>query len=856
MSSVIHWTTFSTLRSTQPVPLDMPLETLREILTTPRVVSSKKDRRDPFSLVRYQTGSRRGNAGIESVTGAVLDFDFKEDLITLKKGRDFIETFLRERGMSSFNHVWYTTFSYTPDRPNFRVVLPFHPDKERSPQNARLAIDKIFYWLKDDPSLDPCSKTLAQVYFPPVLRKTLGEDFFFCGANIEGSYFDPDILEERPQEKECPPPVTYQTVSAEFFEQALEWISPDVPYLSWIEVGMALKAELREAGFDLWEQWSQRGSKYTHNKPGNMQKTWASFKGSGLTGGTIVKMAKENGFNPSLHQSWRRTAIANNNVLSFPSGKAVRGEETTLPLYTALLDNAEDEDDQVFFKDWDGMDEANIYDLSSWPFLDFLNRVFLTFAHPDRHPQRLAAVITVAGHLLKERFGCPNSTNFYTLAMMPTGTGKNKFLETIEGILSFFLCGSHLVRDIGTVQGLYKHLLAQGGKMFNLVDEVSELIRGLNTKGGGHKDEIKKALKEISTGNTLSTKLIKGEDLETISHIYASLFWTGTDYCFKYLEEDDFWSGMMGRFLFFHMPNFCDFGILDQETQKIIEQPVTLPGIEELWNASLTYEFGKRIHFSSEAIALNQDFLTVCRKKAEALGEKDIRTTVLVRAQEFARKIATLTCDTQGHVSIAGMQWGVAVVITSLKVASVLIQKRFYSNRSKEALNRLEACIIRECKKAGSYKIPRRILFRSLSDLPNRVIKDLLERLENNETIKQELVTNQPGRNSVLIEVVGGPLKQEIGDCEDQPSLAEKPFKQVKQRIYALWKKNKQHPITIRELSHSFQYSLSRETVCLQLQELQQQGVVRTEEITFKNKTKRVLIYWKGEKIITKGDAS
>ena len=623
---------------------------------------------------------------------------------------------------------------------------------------------------------------------------------------------------------------------------------------------MGLKTELREAGFALWERWSQGGQKYAHNKPGDMQKTWASFKGSGITGGTIIKMAKENGFNPSLHQSWRRTAIAYNNVLSFPSGKAVKGEEATLPLYTALLDNADAEDEQALFKEWEGLDEINLYDLSSWPFLDFLNQVFLTFAHPERHSQRLASVITVAGHLLKERFGCPCPTNFYTLAMMPTGTGKNKFLEAIEGILSFFLCSSHLVRDIGTVQGLFKHLLAQGGKMFNLVDEISEFIRNLNIRGGGSKDEIKKALKEISTGNKLSTKLIKGEELETISHIYASLFWTGTDYCFKYLEEDDFWSGMMGRFLFFHMPNFCDFGISDQGIQKIIECPVTLPSIEELWDASLTYEFGERVQFTPEALALNQDFLKVCRKKADELGEKDIRTTVLVRAQEFARKIAILTCNAQGQVSIQGMRWGVAVVISSLQVASVLIQKRFYSNRSKEALTRLEACIIRECKKARSYKIPRRKLFRSLSDLPNRFIKDLLERLENNETIQQELITHRPGSNSVLIEVTGGRLKQEIGDCTEQPPLAEKPLKRVKQRIYALWKKNRQHPITLRALSHSLRASLSRENLYSHLQELHQQEVIQLEEVTLKNQTKRVLIHWKNKNLLNpnkmKGDDS
>ena len=74
--------------------------------------------------------------------------------------------------------------------------------------------------------------------------------------------------------------------------EALEYINvQDLHYFEWINVGMALKAE----GFDcsVWDNWSQNDTRY---KKGACQKKWETFKNSGLSGGTIIKMAKDRGY--------------------------------------------------------------------------------------------------------------------------------------------------------------------------------------------------------------------------------------------------------------------------------------------------------------------------------------------------------------------------------------------------------------------------------------------------------------------------------------------------------------------------------------------------------------------------------
>lgn len=65
-------------------------------------------------------------------------------------------------------------------------------------------------------------------------------------------------------------------------------------YSEWTGVGMALK----EAGYHAsdWDAWSRRDAKRYH--PGECEKKWRTFTGTGITAGTLVKMALDNGYTP------------------------------------------------------------------------------------------------------------------------------------------------------------------------------------------------------------------------------------------------------------------------------------------------------------------------------------------------------------------------------------------------------------------------------------------------------------------------------------------------------------------------------------------------------------------------------
>lgn len=110
--------------------------------------------------------------------------------------------------------------------------------------------------------------------------------------------------------------------------EALNYIQvSSLSYQEWVNVGMALKAE----GYDcsVWDEWSRNDTRY---KQGECERKWRSFTGSStpLTGGTIVQMAKNNGYVP--HQFSGDGCMEWNDVIEYDgNGATYEISETLTP---------------------------------------------------------------------------------------------------------------------------------------------------------------------------------------------------------------------------------------------------------------------------------------------------------------------------------------------------------------------------------------------------------------------------------------------------------------------------------------------------------------------------------------------
>ena len=80
-------------------------------------------------------------------------------------------------------------------------------------------------------------------------------------------------------------------------EDALRFISPDCIYDDWYKIGAAVYSALGSSGFDIWDRWSSRSSKYS---PNGMQGKYSSFAGiSDITAATVLSWRLITAGNPT-----------------------------------------------------------------------------------------------------------------------------------------------------------------------------------------------------------------------------------------------------------------------------------------------------------------------------------------------------------------------------------------------------------------------------------------------------------------------------------------------------------------------------------------------------------------------------
>jgi putative DNA primase/helicase len=89
-------------------------------------------------------------------------------------------------------------------------------------------------------------------------------------------------------------------------EAALAYVDAE-DYQTWINIGHALKHAFGEAGFSIWDRWSQKSAKY----PGRTKalRRWNSFNPNGsLKLGTVFELAKRAGYTPPRAPKRRQRA--------------------------------------------------------------------------------------------------------------------------------------------------------------------------------------------------------------------------------------------------------------------------------------------------------------------------------------------------------------------------------------------------------------------------------------------------------------------------------------------------------------------------------------------------------------------
>lgn len=94
----------------------------------------------------------------------------------------------------------------------------------------------------------------------------------------------------------------------EEIEQAIPYISPDLSYSEWLQIGMALHSWDSEEGLVIWDEWSKNGSSY---ESGICEQKWNSFTSGGITIKTLFKFARDGGYEGKYEEEEEELPMVN-----------------------------------------------------------------------------------------------------------------------------------------------------------------------------------------------------------------------------------------------------------------------------------------------------------------------------------------------------------------------------------------------------------------------------------------------------------------------------------------------------------------------------------------------------------------
>lgn len=75
---------------------------------------------------------------------------------------------------------------------------------------------------------------------------------------------------------------------------ALLYVTPEMDYQTWLQIGMGLKTSYGDAGFEIWDNWSKPASKYPGTQA--LRAKWLSFDRAAVTIKTLFHHARQHGW--------------------------------------------------------------------------------------------------------------------------------------------------------------------------------------------------------------------------------------------------------------------------------------------------------------------------------------------------------------------------------------------------------------------------------------------------------------------------------------------------------------------------------------------------------------------------------
>jgi hypothetical protein len=297
----------------------------------------------------------------------------------------------------------------------------------------------------------------------PELPETFIEDmnYLFMDEQQQLDMFSPKAPKPRT-------PHAYADNTEKEIEEALNCLDPDEPYLEWLRHGMAIKTELGESGFHIWDNWSRRGVKYAKNPPRYTENKWRSFRRTDVTIRTLFEDAQKCGYVNKA--SYVEEAVTMKVEKGGFFDEVISGARFKTDPPKVVAPVSLEETDLDFLYNPPGMLGVltkYILDTSIFP----MPILAVSAA--------LSLMAIVKAHKVKDPLD--NRTNIYTLGLAGAATGKGHGMKQVAKILHAINMPKVISTDFSSDAGLLDAMADTYSMMLAQIDEFGRFLQ--NTTG-------------------------------------------------------------------------------------------------------------------------------------------------------------------------------------------------------------------------------------------------------------------------------------------------------------------------------------------------------------------------------------
>lgn len=539
---------------------------------------------------------------------------------------------------------------------------------------------------------------------------TLPEDIIakfdeILGVKTNKQKSEPSLLEEKP--------------SLQMLAEALSFVSPDISYPDWRNMGMAIHhCYPTQDGLAVWNDWSAKGEKY---KKGETEKAWRSFKADGgITAASLFDLAKVSGFS-----NWGFDIdIALEHVtseLAPPRPKQEQPATSSLVIPQSLLTSA----------------PGFVGELTDW---------ILSTALKPQPALALGAALAAVGALKGHRVRTETNlrTNLYILGLAGSGSGKNHPLNCIRMLFAAAGLSRLLGGEPGSEPGLIQAIADGQGRSVILWDEMGHAISAMtNPNAGTYLTTILSTLTKLfSEASTLHQgKVLAAGSRTSIDQPCLSVFGvTVPGRFFDTLSSEHAIDGFLARWMIFeaetNRPAINTEAVLLDVPQRLINQVCKLESLPfrppaEPGRINQDIIQPTAVPFTASARKMfweaQQHFDDVA-DQAEKRGEPT--APIFVRSAEHAAKMA-LTVAGTNEITQNELSWALELSqLQSYALAASVLQRI-----GKNSTERTAKEVLRIIRSSGPSGITGTRLYRETMWLSSNDRKSVLSTLIDSDQV-------------------------------------------------------------------------------------------------------------------------